>query len=225
MKNIWPSFMLTFQTIFLFFVFSATGFLNAVVRPIAPANKATIQTVPTIKSPLQLNIKNNDASSAHLTGFTVTYADDTTGKPMTISAKTDVNIQFNHTKSIGFKVKLPRSAPHKFYPFVSDVEINGETISTNYKEQPLGHTLDLLQITQKNGKWVRDVKAMKKANSALALAAAPSAAKDNHANPRITKPKEAVIVAAIKQNKTPTKKIKQTKKSRSSQTVKHALAK
>jgi len=205
----------------------------AAVMPAHPNTKvATTSKTSVIKSPLQLNIKNNGTLKAHLTGFTVTYADATTGEPATIAAKTDMHIDSNHTKSIGFKVKIPNtgSAP-KFNPFVSDIEINGKSISTGYKAIPLtpneqSYTLALLQVTQKNGTWVRDVKAMKKADSAIPI---PTIAPDKSKS-RITPIKKAVVAAVIEKNKKSkskfkksAKKVKKNKKSKSSQAVNHVL--
>lgn len=193
--------------------------------------KTLTKKIVVTKTPLQLNIKNNSKRDAHLTGFTVTYAEQTTGSPMTISAKIDMYLESNHTKSIGFKIKIPNTGTPKFSPFVSEIEINGKSISTGYKAEPYtvneqAYTLALLQITNKNGIWVRDVKAMKKADSAIPT---PSVVSDQSQS-KITPFKEAVVAAAIKKNKNSqakfkksAKKTKKIKKSKSSQVVDHVL--
>lgn len=145
----------------------AKPFVQVQQAPVVQANPAqamaksvVISGAPSFtKLPLQINIKNNATITAHITGFSVVY------QAKTIQSNMYLALEPGEEKHYTFNLKIPNDTNQTVnYPYVSNILVDGQTVPTNYQKTPIGHTLQVLQITKKkNGLWALDAKAMKKA--------------------------------------------------------------
>ena len=129
------------------------------VTPVKTTPKpVVVNTASFTKLPLQINIKNNAKVTAHVTGFSVVYQ----GK--TVQSNMYLALASSEEKHFTFNLKIANEANQTInYPYVSTILVDGQTVATNYEKSPIGHTLQILQITKKkNGLWALDTKAMKK---------------------------------------------------------------
>ena len=179
--------------------------------PVGPST-TTIISPTTTKLPVQINIKNTSNFAGNLTGFTIMHKDaagnqhalsqtisNTKFKIYPASAKKILPVEFNLKASSG-----------TFFIGTSAIFINGQQISTLYKNQPWNRAItDAIYVTSKDGTtWTLDIKAM---NNAYQKLSKPNESAPKSTSKKITSITKDLTVSLIEhEQKKPLEKVMQT---------------